>query len=170
LGRSRTGTEPRPSECRRKISSNHAMVAAHDADPGRVQVHHRLADARARAGDGEDGARPGGDRRNDARGWPLAPEVSQWRGWSFFVCPSCGRRARVLKLFEKIAVGAAPGSKGSLCPIAFSLATDRSGSSGCGRGLMAGRRAQGPGRDAGSIGVSGWSRRCGARSSPSATG
>jgi hypothetical protein len=24
-------------------------------------------------------------------------------GWSFFVCPSCGRRARVLKLFEKIA-------------------------------------------------------------------
>jgi hypothetical protein len=24
-------------------------------------------------------------------------------GWSFFICPSCGRRARVLKLFEKIA-------------------------------------------------------------------
>jgi hypothetical protein len=24
-------------------------------------------------------------------------------GWSFFLCPSCGRRARVLKLFEKIA-------------------------------------------------------------------
>jgi hypothetical protein len=24
-------------------------------------------------------------------------------GWSFFVCPSCGRRARVLKLFERIA-------------------------------------------------------------------
>src|SRR5580704_13361545 len=23
-------------------------------------------------------------------------------GWSFFLCPSCGRRARVLKLFEKI--------------------------------------------------------------------
>ena len=24
-------------------------------------------------------------------------------GWSFFLCPSCGRRVRVLKLFEKIA-------------------------------------------------------------------
>jgi hypothetical protein len=24
-------------------------------------------------------------------------------GWSFFLCPSCGRQARVLKLFEKIA-------------------------------------------------------------------
>jgi hypothetical protein len=24
-------------------------------------------------------------------------------GWSFFICPSCGRQARVLKLFEKIA-------------------------------------------------------------------
>jgi hypothetical protein len=24
-------------------------------------------------------------------------------GWSFFLCPACGRRARVLKLFEKIA-------------------------------------------------------------------
>jgi hypothetical protein len=24
-------------------------------------------------------------------------------GWSFFLCPSCGRRARVLKLFERIA-------------------------------------------------------------------
>ena len=24
-------------------------------------------------------------------------------GWSFFLCPSCGRRARVLKLYEKIA-------------------------------------------------------------------
>jgi hypothetical protein len=24
-------------------------------------------------------------------------------GWSFFLCPVCGRRARVLKLFEKIA-------------------------------------------------------------------
>jgi hypothetical protein len=24
-------------------------------------------------------------------------------GWSFFTCPECGRRARVLKLFEKIA-------------------------------------------------------------------
>jgi hypothetical protein len=24
-------------------------------------------------------------------------------GWSFFLCPSCGRRARVLRLFEKIA-------------------------------------------------------------------
>ena len=24
-------------------------------------------------------------------------------GWSFFICPSCGRRARVLKLYEKIA-------------------------------------------------------------------
>jgi hypothetical protein len=24
-------------------------------------------------------------------------------GWSFFICPACGRRARVLKLFEKVA-------------------------------------------------------------------
>ena len=24
-------------------------------------------------------------------------------GWSFFLCPSCGRRARVLKLYERIA-------------------------------------------------------------------
>ena len=24
-------------------------------------------------------------------------------GWSFFICPSCGRRARVLKLYERIA-------------------------------------------------------------------
>jgi hypothetical protein len=24
-------------------------------------------------------------------------------GWSFFICPSCGRQARVLKLFERIA-------------------------------------------------------------------
>jgi hypothetical protein len=24
-------------------------------------------------------------------------------GWSFFLCPSCGRRARILRLFEKIA-------------------------------------------------------------------
>jgi hypothetical protein len=40
----------------------------------------------------------------------VSREVSLWHmrfpnggGWSFFLCPSCGRRARVLKLFEKIA-------------------------------------------------------------------
>jgi hypothetical protein len=40
----------------------------------------------------------------------LSREVSLWHlrfpnggGWSFFLCPVCGRRARVLKLYEKIA-------------------------------------------------------------------
>ena len=40
----------------------------------------------------------------------VSREVGLWHmrfpnggGWSFFLCPSCGRRARVLKLFEKIA-------------------------------------------------------------------
>ena len=39
----------------------------------------------------------------------VSREVGLWHlrfpnggGWSFFLCPSCGRRARVLKLFEKI--------------------------------------------------------------------
>src|SRR6516164_4966463 len=39
----------------------------------------------------------------------LTREVGLWHlrfpnggGWSFFLCPSCGRRARVLKLFERI--------------------------------------------------------------------
>ena len=40
----------------------------------------------------------------------MTREVGLWHmrfpnggGWSFFLCPGCGRRARVLKLFEKIA-------------------------------------------------------------------
>ena len=40
----------------------------------------------------------------------VSREVGLWHmrfpnggGWSFFLCPSCGRRARVLKLYEKIA-------------------------------------------------------------------
>jgi hypothetical protein len=40
----------------------------------------------------------------------VSREVGLWHlrfpnggGWSFFLCPSCGRRARVLRLFEKIA-------------------------------------------------------------------
>jgi hypothetical protein len=40
----------------------------------------------------------------------VSREVGLWHmrfpnggGWSFFLCPGCGRRARVLKLFEKIA-------------------------------------------------------------------
>jgi hypothetical protein len=40
----------------------------------------------------------------------VSREVGLWQlrfpnggGWSFFLCPGCGRRARVLKLFEKIA-------------------------------------------------------------------
>jgi hypothetical protein len=40
----------------------------------------------------------------------VSREVGLWHlhfpnggGWSFFLCPSCGRRAKVLKLYEKIA-------------------------------------------------------------------
>jgi hypothetical protein len=40
----------------------------------------------------------------------VSREVGLWHlrfpnggGWSFFLCPSCGRRARVLKLYERIA-------------------------------------------------------------------
>ena len=40
----------------------------------------------------------------------VSREVGLWHmrfpnggGWSFFLCPGCGRRARVLRLFEKIA-------------------------------------------------------------------
>ena len=40
----------------------------------------------------------------------VSREVGLWHlrfpnggGWSFFICPGCGRRARVLRLFEKIA-------------------------------------------------------------------
>jgi hypothetical protein len=40
----------------------------------------------------------------------VSREVGLWHlrfpnggGWSFFLCPSCGRRARVLRLYEKIA-------------------------------------------------------------------
>ena len=40
----------------------------------------------------------------------VSREVGLWHmrfpnsgGWSFFLCPSCGRRARILRLYEKIA-------------------------------------------------------------------
>jgi hypothetical protein len=33
-------------------------------------------------------------------------------GWSFFLCPSCGRRARVLRLFERIGCRRCTGSEG----------------------------------------------------------
>jgi hypothetical protein len=37
-------------------------------------------------------------------------------GWSFFLCPSCGRHARVLKLFEKIACWRCTRSEGKPLP------------------------------------------------------
>ena len=69
----------------------------------------------------------------------VSREVRLWHlrfpnggGWSFFLCPSCGRRARVLKLFEKIACWRCTrsGSRRGPCPIASNWATGRSGSSG----------------------------------------
>ena len=40
----------------------------------------------------------------------MSREVGLWHmrfpnggGWSFFLCPSCGRRARVLRLYERVA-------------------------------------------------------------------
>ena len=43
-------------------------------------------------------------------------------GWSFFLCPVCGRRARVLKLFERIACWrcTGSGSRRGGCSIALS--------------------------------------------------
>jgi hypothetical protein len=62
-------------------------------------------------------------------------------GWSFFRCPSCGRRARVLKLFEKIACWRCTRLEGKPLPYRVELRTDRSGSSGSGRSLAAAQRA-----------------------------
>jgi hypothetical protein len=47
-------------------------------------------------------------------------------GWSFFICPSCGRQARVLKLFEKIACKRCTGFDGSPLPYRVELG-DKSG-------------------------------------------
>jgi hypothetical protein len=47
-------------------------------------------------------------------------------GWSFFLCPSCGRRARVLKLFEKIACWRCTRLEGKPLPYRVQLG-DRSG-------------------------------------------
>lgn len=40
-------------------------------------------------------------------------------GWSFFLCPVCGRRARVLKLFEKMACWRCTGSGSSSRPLPY---------------------------------------------------
>ena len=47
-------------------------------------------------------------------------------GWSFFLCPSCGRRARVLKLFERIACWRCTRLEGRPLPYRVQLG-DRSG-------------------------------------------
>ena len=70
----------------------------------------------------------------------VSREVGLWHlrfpnggGWSFFLCPSCGRRARVLKLFEKIACWRCTRLGPSSPPLRLarpSWATGRSGSSG----------------------------------------
>jgi hypothetical protein len=46
-------------------------------------------------------------------------------GWSFFVCPSCGRQARVLKLYERIGCWRCTGSEGRPLPYRVQLG-DRS--------------------------------------------
>jgi hypothetical protein len=53
-------------------------------------------------------------------------------GWSYFLCPSCGRRAQKLRLYEKIACRrcTVSGLRRRPCAIAFGRGTGRSRSSG----------------------------------------
>ena len=78
-------------------------IVGHESDAGRLPFDFRLTAARSGRGDGGYGPGPHHDRWDVARGGPLASAFSQRRRLVLFLCPICGRRARVLKLYEKIA-------------------------------------------------------------------